>query len=134
MARHASLAATLRRVRVRRRVRKTMRLTAVVALLAVPLWLMRPHSPGPDNAVAQNPLVIHTRPLTPAQTVRSSATPGIRVRSETGITARVTTPSDALVPRLGEAEFHQLLAAHEVGYVQVAGIPARVLPLHGVDP
>lgn len=130
-ARHASLTATLRRVRVRRRARKTVRCTAAFALIAVPLWLLRLPPSGHGHTVAENPLIIHTRPLTIAQTVRSIPAPDICIRTsrEAGRTARITTPSDAAVPRLADVEFHQLLAAHEVGCIQVAGIPAMVFPL-----
>ena len=53
----------------------------------------------------------------------------IRTPEERAMDVRITTPPDAAVPRLGEAEFHTWLAAHEVYCIQLGGDLAQVLPL-----
>lgn len=131
-SRHASLTATLSRVRFRRRARRTVQSTAALLLATAAVWLAIP-SPSlrPDPPLVQNPLLIRSSPLTAEQRIVSAAGPELFIRTpaESDIAMRITTPTDAAVPRLGEDEFHRWLAAHEVYCIQLNGGPPRVLPL-----
>jgi hypothetical protein len=135
-AREASLAAVLRRVRVRRRTRHTVRAAAAVAVLAAVLALPHLRKPDPGNGLAENPLMVRSQPLAAEQRVRSAASPELCVRTGDGSAglARVHTDAGAAVSRLAGPEFDQMLAAHEVGFVEVAGLPAIVLARHGDAP
>jgi hypothetical protein len=135
-ARDASLAAVLRRVRFRRRTRHTVRAATAVAVLAVVLALPRLRLPNPGNGLAENPMMVRSRPLAAEQRVRSGPSPELRVRTGDGRArlTRVQTDSGAAVSRLAGPEFDQMLAAHEVGFVEVGGLPAFVLTRHEPAP
>jgi hypothetical protein len=131
-SRETSLAATLSRVRLRRRMRKAMGAVAVLCLTALLVRLATPVDLNPQGAVtASNPLIIRSGRLRAEQRLATVRDPGMFVQTTAPETvARVTTSADAAVPRLGEREFHHWLAAHEVYCIQVGTAPAQVLPLH----
>jgi hypothetical protein len=130
-ARDASLLATLSRVRLRRRVRRSG--SASVALLAVAsvVWAAMPAPESKPGRLADNPLVVRSVSLTAEQRVFTATKRDLFIHTpaEPVAAVRFTTPSDAVVPRLGEAEFHRWLAAHEVYCIQLGGELPQVLPL-----
>jgi hypothetical protein len=132
-AREASLSATLSRVRVRRRMRKTGRAVAVLACLAMAAGLAIPAaSLKPGETVKVNPLIVRTTPLTQEQKVTTVKATGLFVRTppESMAALRVSTPPNAVVPRLGDEEFYHWLALHDCACIQVGAEFPQVLPLH----
>lgn len=128
-ARQASLRATISRVRLRRRVRKTAGGAAVLLAVGAVVWLAMPGvtpqsggGPGPVvGPVAVDSLRIRTMPLTAEQRVVTARTPGLIVRTQAGRT----------VPRLGEGELRALLAAHEAYLIQMDGGTVEVRARRG---
>lgn len=132
-ARHASLCATLSRVRLRRRMRKTGGAIAVLCLTALLVRLAIPGAVTPPGGqvVERDQLIIRSAPLKADQRMVSVKDEGMFVRTTaTEAVARVKTPADAPVARLGDSEFRHLLAAHDVYCIQVGAGAAQVLPLH----
>jgi hypothetical protein len=128
----ASLAATLARVRLCRRVRRSARASVVLLAAAFTVWLTMPApKPGRGPELANNPLIIHSVPLTAQERIVSAAENDLYVRTpgESVAVVRFNTSPEASEQRLDEAGFHRWLAANKLYCIQLGTDTPVILPL-----
>ena len=128
----ASLAATLARVRLCRRVRRSARISVALLAAASTVWLTIPApKPGRGPELAQNPLIIHTIPLTAGERIVSAPDTDLYVHTpgESVAAVRFTTPPQAFEERFDEVGFHRWLVANKLYCIQLGTDTPAILPL-----
>lgn len=123
-AQQMSLAATLATVRLHRRIRRCMRTGIVVLAVGTGVWATLPVrvSPNESPPVLTTQIFLKSVPLTQEQRIVSVKALGSVIRTPADArTEDLTIPSGPEVVRLGDTEFHKLLAAYNAYCIQLPG-------------